>query len=95
MTEKEIAEKLRSMATLEHTLPHQLREIADELDPPPKPGTVVWWKYDEFEKWELGIAGENGIAIEGGSEVGWEEHGLQWKPARILTEAMRMEAEDE
>ena len=91
MTNKEIAERLREIATARaFTMENRqaVEDIADTLDPPrPEPGTVVWWNYDRAKhdlEWKIGIVTDDGLLIVAADGDKHFLHHTITKPARIL-----------
>ena len=82
----------------------EVRELADELDPPmPENGTLVWWRATYHPEWTLGFVGNYAviywndklqdveeIGITGISVDGFELKKAQvLKPGQIAVEAIR------
>jgi hypothetical protein len=92
MTNKERAEQLRDIAqemrVAEMPIPHQIEEVADELDPPrPELGTVVWCLTDfDVEPEKLFLSKEKAEEYNrehfGGDNLIFQ----MWLPGRILAD---------
>jgi hypothetical protein len=87
MTSKEIAEIGRQCLNVRDY--DRLHQLFNELDPPyPEPGTVVWWRVTNDDKWHLGTTTSYGIvpADNHTSCWNWDINGLEYRPARILAD---------